>query len=115
MNIDDAVTILVRFMRSRPAGSMHAYGYEIYVPEMIRDLVREQSKAQGMDLDAEVNRQKGTLAPSFAAAAWELCRRGILRPGVFGLGSQSTDQGSAGFGYTVTPFGRQWLAESDKD
>jgi hypothetical protein len=29
--------------------------------------------------------------------------------------SQATASGSSGDGYTVTPFGEQWLAESDKD
>jgi hypothetical protein len=29
--------------------------------------------------------------------------------------SQSTEDGAAGNGYSVTPFGRQWLAESDQN
>ncbi len=53
--------------------------------------------------------------PEFYAAGWELCRRGILRPGVREYGAQVTEQGSAGSGYSITPFGRQWLAEADRD
>lgn len=53
--------------------------------------------------------------PVFFAAGWELCRRGILRPGVNEYGAQATDQGNAGSGYSITPFGRQWLAEADRD
>src|SRR5262249_52722833 len=52
------------------------------------------------------------LSPLFIAAAWELCRRGILRPGVQHFGLQATDEGSAGAGYSITPFGRTWLKES---
>jgi hypothetical protein len=48
-------------------------------------------------------------------AAWELCRRGILRPGINAYGAQATDAGGSGEGYSITPFGRQWLAEADKD
>lgn len=116
MNIEDAVNFLVASMRSRAAGQLQAYGYELYIPEVIRSYVRDANpKAQGLDLDAEIHKKRNELAPPFLAAAWELCRRGILRRGVYGLGSQATDEGSAGFGYTVTPFGRQWLAESDRD
>ena len=49
------------------------------------------------------------------AAAWELCRRGILRPGVRQYQEQATPGGSAGDGYSITPFGRQWLAEATQD
>ena len=55
------------------------------------------------------------ISPHFFAAAWELCRRGIIRPGIRMLGAQSTDAGSAGCGYSVTPFGRTWLTESHRD
>ena len=51
----------------------------------------------------------------FYSAAWELCTRGILRPGVTEYGAQSTQDGSGGNGYSVTPFGRQWLSETDRD
>ena len=40
------------------------------------------------------------LFPIFANAAWTLCRRGILRPGVSRHLAQATDQGSAGSGFS---------------
>ena len=49
------------------------------------------------------------------AAAWDLCRRGILRPGVRAYNAQAAADGASGNGYSITPFGQQWLAESDRD
>ena len=48
---------------------------------------------------------------TFYAAAWELCRRGILRPSVRDVTGQS--DGGSGNGYSVTPTGERWLASAD--
>lgn len=63
----------------------------------------------------EARRYLEELSPHFYSAAWELCRRGILRPGVAVHGAQATPDGSAGNGYSVTPFGREWVSESGQD
>jgi hypothetical protein len=55
------------------------------------------------------------MMPMLYAAAWDLCRRGILRPGVRAYNAQATADGASGNGYSITPFGQQWLAESDRD
>jgi len=54
-------------------------------------------------------------SPAFLSAAWELCRRGILRPGVTTMNAQATPDGGAGNGYSITPFGYQWLGEPEAD
>ena len=43
------------------------------------------------------------VSPPFYAAAWELCRRGVLRPGVCNYRGQETEYVN---GYTVMPAGR---------
>lgn len=50
-----------------------------------------------------------SLSVGFYAAAWTLCRRGILRPGITMWGKQSTEKGNAGDGYSLTPFGQEWI------
>jgi hypothetical protein len=55
------------------------------------------------------------LMPHFYAAAWDLCRRGILRPGVRSYLAQATAAGASGNGYSITPFGFKWLSEAEKD
>jgi hypothetical protein len=47
------------------------------------------------------------LSPIFYEAAWALCLRGVLRPGVSLLGGQS--DGGSGNGYSVTALGRAWI------
>jgi len=107
MNVEDAESILVRWIREKPRTSYASYGYDVYVPSVIRWHLGEQLPG--------VERQIRELSGDFYDAAWELCRRGIMRPGVRSSGLQATEDGSAGNGYSVTPFGRQWADESDRD
>lgn len=74
----------------------------------------EQGQAAS-DQQGAIELRMREVSPHFFAAAWELCRRGVIRPGIRTLDSQSTDAGSAGCGYSVTPFGRTWLAEGHAD
>lgn len=55
------------------------------------------------------------MMPMLYAAAWDLCRRGILRPGVEAFDAQATADGASGNGYSITPFGEQWLKEAESD
>jgi hypothetical protein len=57
------------------------------------------------------SRRAADLSPAFYEAAWELCRRGILRPGIKKLGEQATAEGSGGNGYSVTALGRSWIEQ----
>lgn len=54
------------------------------------------------------------ISGTFYAGAWELCRRGILRPGVREVGLQATDDGRGGNGYSLTPFGEEWVREAEE-
>lgn len=108
MTNEDAERFLIAWLRDpslhRSGGG--SYGYEIYVPTLIRDYL--------MYLGKEVqfgNTQTAPLSPYFFEAGWALCRRGILRPGVKQEGAQAVAEG----GYCVTTFGRRWLEESDQD
>src|SRR5262249_6256453 len=49
------------------------------------------------------------LSPIFYEAAWELCRRGIVRPGVRMAGAQAVEEG----GYSLTVAGRAALEDLD--
>lgn len=112
MNADEAEKFLIRWLRDAGVRKSQyaSYGYDVYLPNVIRDYLTHQ----GQDPRAIEGQLRG-MSPEFYAAAWELCRRGVLRPGVRMLGVQETPDGSAGNGYSVTPFGHQWLDESDRD
>ena len=75
MKVEDAVNFIVGCLRSEQSNKYGSYGYEMYMPKVIGDYLGASS------WDHE--RQKVTeLSPYFYAAAWDLCRRGILRPGI---------------------------------
>lgn len=112
MNQEDAEKLLIRWLRERPRSDYSNYGYDVCVSNVIRWHLNSNKVGQH---SPEYERQIEDLSPIFYAAAWELCRRGIIRPGVKRLGKQVTTEGSGGDGYSITPFGESWVAESDKD
>ena len=110
MNQEDATNLLVLWLRAPNHGDWGSYGYDIYLPALIRAYLESQG-VQHHDQEKRLRE----MIPPFYAAAWDLCRRGILRPGVHSYNAQSTDDGNAGNGYSITPFGVKWLEEADKD
>lgn len=112
MNEEEAIHYIIHFLRNPIATKYNSYGYDFYLPGIIQ-LYAE--KHEGIVNDPDLHRRKIELSPFFYAAAWDLCRRGIIRPGIRAMGLQSTPDGSAGNGYSITPFGKVWLTESDRD
>jgi hypothetical protein len=114
MTEEDALLIIVDWLRSGSDRDCSNYGYDLYLPNVVRwHLGNEEPQLRASSISLDQNLPP--LFPFFANAAWELCRRGILRPGVKAYNTQSTDDGSAGSGFSVTSFGHQWLAESEED
>ena len=111
MHIEDAERVIIRGIREKPTFEYPNYGYDIYLSNTIRWHLCESG---GREKDA-LEQATRDLWPTFVAAAWELCRRGVIRPGVHQLSAQSTERGSAGEGYSITSFGAQWAAEADFD
>jgi hypothetical protein len=105
MNQDDAAAIILEYLREAPREVAH-YGYDLYIPSAIRAYLISQDRRRH-----EAEQEVRELSPVFYAAAWDLCRRGILRPGVRRAGEQATDDGSGGNGYSLTPLGQEYLAQ----
>jgi len=105
-HIADISSFLVEYIRQPSAGGGTTYGYEIYIPRAIENYVQ---RVENIRYDAP-NGQHGVrvneLFSLFVEAAWELCRRGILRPGVSKRDGQSDGEG---IGYCITLAGRIWL------
>ena len=112
MNYDDAVGLLLRWLRSPDHGGYSTYGYDIYLPSLVRIYLQKEKRMNSSSEQAQALKE---MMPMFYAIAWDLCRRGIIRPGINEYGAQATDDGNAGNGYSLTPFGRSWLNEKDKD
>ena len=111
MHIEDAERVIITWLRKKPQSPYGNYGYDVYISNVIRWHLEEGGQRDRQS----VNQLIPTLWPAFVAAAWELCRRGVIRPGIREFNTQSTPQGNAGEGYSITPFGTQWIAESDRD
>ena len=111
MQQEDATTLLIELLRDNEHGQYSRYGYDAYIPNMLRVFLEKSEGLRHKDLEARIRE----LMPVFYSACWELCRRGILRPGVNQYGAQATDDGNAGNGYSITPFGHQWLQEAKSD
>jgi hypothetical protein len=109
---EDAVKFMIKELRNPTTTHMSSYGYEVYIPNLLRVLIAAKTGQQPQHVDEQQMRR---LSSTFYDAAWELCRRGILRPGVRDLFGQATAEGASGNGYSVTPFGRTWLTDGHRD
>ncbi len=111
MNEEDAFNFLVSWLRNPRPTPFGSYGYEFYLPNIIRTYLDDHEGLQHPQGEQRLRE----LSPVFYAAAWELCRLGVLRPGVKIYGAQATDDGASGNGYSITPFGRRWIAEHEQE
>jgi len=111
MNEEDATNLLIGWLRKPYVSNYSSYGYDIYLPNLIRAYLEKQRPQDTQYVETRLREEM----PAFFAAGWELCRRGILRPGVHSYNAQATSDGNAGAGYSITPFGHRWLEESGHD
>lgn len=107
----DASSLLIRWLRNPNYGSYPRYGYGVYLPSLVVVYLQNQ----GLSDQTERDQRAIEMMPPLYAAAWDLCRRGILRPGVEALNAQATADGASGNGYSITPFGQKWLDEATSD
>jgi hypothetical protein len=112
LTYEDAMSLLIRWLRSPDHGNYGSFGYDVYLPAIVRTYLHKEKRIQSQyDQEPLVTE----MMPMLYAAAWDLCRRGVIRPGINRFGAQATDDGNAGNGYSITPFGKQWLSEKDQD
>lgn len=105
--VDEAITLTVEYLRAvimRPAGVRGDYGYDMWVPSVSAAWAHKASGAEPLKRESLARRA----SPVFFEAAWELCRRGIIRPGIRETGGQAV---AGGCGYSLTTPGREWLLE----
>jgi len=112
MQVDDAIKFLINFVRNPRQDGYTNYGYEIYITNVIIAYRRE------VEGDVSHNPWEGDrareLSTIFYEAGWELCRRGIFRPGIMHKDGQATDEGASGNGYSVTTVGREWIEQAEE-
>lgn len=104
-DVEDAFNFLVQCLRE---GDYSHYGYDVYLPNVMRQFLKS---VRGLSFQA-AETDMPAVSPPFYAAAWELCRRGILRPGLKRYREQVTEDGSGGNGYSILLSGREWLEQT---
>lgn len=103
---EEALSYLITWLRSRLAQqlkgggrSLEPYGFDVY-----RDLLRQRLNLESMDpKDPSIVKEK----LPFLNAIWNLCLRGILRPGT--VSYQLTNSFHIGNYFALTEYGIQWL------
>jgi hypothetical protein len=112
MRVDDAASFIIDFLPTpRPDHGYRTYGYEIYLPNVIAAYLVEIEQSTEHISQLHDGRRAVELSPTFYEAAWELCRRGILRPGIRNSSAQATPDGASGNGYCLTALGRRWIQQ----
>jgi hypothetical protein len=116
MTVDDAMQFLVRYLRDRRAArDRERFGggnYDVRLDLVARDYLAQSGTPEYLLNDA-INRPDLHMEVFFAAA-WELSRRGVLRPGVNSFGPHTTAPWAGGTGYSITPYGERWIREADE-
>jgi hypothetical protein len=104
MTLDEAIAHSIDALKNETAGN---YGYDFYP-----DAVARAFASRGREYDrSEVEALAKRYFPFFEEAAWVLCMRGILRPGVRALGAQAV----AHSGYSLTVFAAERLSTLDSN
>ncbi|WP_374331357.1 hypothetical protein [Aestuariivirga sp.] len=106
LSLDEAIGFLIQRAHERLNTEAYDYGYDLQVDSALDAFLGSMQYGQLRDQARRV------LFPIMAEAAWELCKRGVLRPGVSKWGGQGLD---TGHGYTITAAGRDWLSNGATD
>jgi hypothetical protein len=109
--VDDANGIIIDQIQTKQT-KIREYGYDVYLPFVWNNYAIDSKMVLAGDRHA-LDRVGPRLSGVFYSAAWELCRRGILRPSVRDSTGPFTTIGAPGNGYSITPTGERWLASAD--
>jgi hypothetical protein len=92
------------------------YGYDLYMPNVLMEPFselqtewRQRNPNIGM---VQFEMDHITNSEPFYDAAWGLCTRGVLRPGIVYPQRHIEHAGIIGAGFHITPYGKEWLNET---
>jgi len=108
VNHEQAVKIVIEYLRKHLEPSHTDFGYDVYVNTVLDQHCQKAYNLQHHNSEKVIK----DLSPLFIDACWELCRRGILRPYTHDVTGQGTTQGA---GFSITAPGKKWLQEDELD
>ena len=108
-SVEDAIQFIVNYLREGRRGAFpQSTEYSIYLPDVIRAYALAAGEASN-----QVDNYLTPLSPIFYAALWELCRKGVLRPGPARYWHVIVGQHVwLHPGYSMTPYGETWVREA---
>jgi hypothetical protein len=106
---DAALAYILRNLRERGPATHGQHGYHFTVVDLAARYVAEVLGRR--HADRVENADTYAASTPFYDAAWELARRGIVRPSVNNSFMQFDAHQSAGGGYTLTAIGAAWLEQ----
>lgn len=110
LSVDDAICVIVDLVRR--GEKVGDRGYDVHL-QLVCNIYAVESGAV-LSGDRAIESTSSQFLPTFSAAGWELCRRGILRPGVINIAlNHPANAFSPDRGYTITPAGKRWFADAD--
>jgi hypothetical protein len=106
MHMDDALEFIIDHLKISGKMRTNYFGYEVNLHGIILEHLRESDPANAHIQNVRDHPRNRELSIAFFEAAWELCRRGVLRPSVQFMGGEGSPDGT---GYSLTAQGRRWI------
>lgn len=118
MTEEEALTRVIAWLKPQSSlrrfnsPDVQTYGHDLYIPALVNALLCEMSSQlprpqMGITrtyFDQNLNTEE------LYAAAWNLCRRGVMYPSSSPLGRQIEYSQIPGAGFMLTEYGEQWLS-----
>jgi hypothetical protein len=126
LSVEDARDFVISLLKSGQGQSSLYTGYQIDVSWMLECYIQEMTDQNRQSIEQISNGRNlykqctGKLSPVFLVATWELCLSGIFRPSRMSL-VENPHQLTAHAdpfcceAFTVTPYGKEWLARIEAD
>jgi hypothetical protein len=112
IGVDEALNFILRKLRTEGPARFDRDGFDFWVSDYAARYLEE---VEGVRPRPPIEDQRTYDASvPFFDAAWELARRGVLRPSVRNSFMQWAARYSTGGGYTLTEIGAEWLASLDE-
>jgi hypothetical protein len=108
MHVDDAISFIIDVVKHSMTSNNHNESYDLDLRSVTTKYLTEVEHCSDHFQYVQDHPRGKELSTYFYDGAWELCRRGILRPSVRVVGWQGS---AGGDGYSITKFGRTWISE----
>lgn len=111
ITIDEAQQFIISHLRDLQRGvlPLSCANYDVYLDRCVKVYISKH-QTQAM----VVTQQDRPCYVIFADAVWDLCRKGILRPGI-NTKNCTAPPSAANGGFSITEYGKEWLLKYKND